>query len=201
MRLGFLASNRGSSLRAIVEAIDNGRLSAEPRLVVSNNKAAGALTFARERSIPWRWIPTVRHPQAADMRLAEALAGANVDLVVLSGYLRKLGPATLSAYAGRILNIHPALLPRHGGPRMYGRRVHQSVLDAGDAETGASVHLVDELYDHGRVIAQANIAIGPGDTVERIEQRVMDAEPILFIETLRRIACGDLRLPSADDRI
>jgi phosphoribosylglycinamide formyltransferase-1 len=196
MQLGFLASNKGSSLRAIVEAIEHGHLCAEPRLVVSNNKAASALTFARDRSIPSRWIPTLRDPQTADLQLAEALSQAKVELVVLSGYLRKLGPATLSAYAGRILNIHPALLPRHGGAQMYGRRVHQSVLDAGDAETGASVHLVDDQYDHGPVLTQTRVPLRPGDSAETIERRVMEAEPKLFIETLQRIARGELRLPA-----
>lgn len=196
IRLGFLASNRGSSLRAIIEAIKMGQLSAEPRLVVSNNKGAAALALAREQSIPTRCIPTLGDPQAADARLARALIEAGVELVVLSGYLRKLGPVTLNAFAGRILNIHPALLPRHGGPQMYGRRVHQSVLDAGETETGASVHLVDDQYDHGPVIAQTTVPIRSGDSVEAIERRVMNAEPKLFIETLQRIACGELGLPA-----
>ncbi len=197
--LGFLASNNGSSLRAIVAAIEAGTLAARARLVVSNNRAAPALAFALERGIPALCIPTIPDPAAADAVLAEALIGAGVEWVVLSGYLRKLGPRTLGAYPGRILNIHPSLLPRHGGPGMYGRRVHQAVLASGDARTGASVHLVDDLYDHGPVIARAELPVGPGDTAETLERRVMAAEPPLFLETLKRIADGVLTLPDISD--
>ena len=162
IHLGFLASNNGSSLRAIVAAIEAGELAADARLVVSNKKASPALAFARGRDIPTLCIPTITDPAAADAVLAEALVGAGVEWVVLSGYLRKLGPRTLGAYPGRILNIHPSLLPRHGGPGMYGRRVHEAVVASGDRRTGASVHLVDDLYDHGPVIARAELPVGAG---------------------------------------
>lgn len=197
--LGFLASNNGSSLRAIVAAIEAGTLAARACLVVSNNRASAALAFAREHRIAALCIPTVADPAAADLALAEALAGAGVEWVVLSGYLRKLGPRTLGAFPGRILNIHPSLLPRHGGPGMYGRRVHQAVLAGGDTRTGASVHLVDDLYDHGPVIARAELPVGPNDTAETLERRVTTAEPVLFVETLKRIAAGDPIFPDISD--
>jgi phosphoribosylglycinamide formyltransferase-1 len=195
IRLGFLASNNGSSLRAIVAAIEAGRLAAEPRLVVSNRKDAPALAFAREHGLPALFIPTLKDPAGADRRLAEALAEAGCDLVVLSGYLRKLGPRTLAAYRNRILNIHPALLPRYGGQGMYGRRVHEAVAAAGDSRSGVSVHLVDEHYDHGPVIAQCEVALDPGDAAADVERKVVAAEPGLFVDTLRRIAAGQLKLP------
>src|SRR5687767_12118936 len=117
LRLGFLASRRGSSLRAIVDAIAAGDLAAETRIVISNNAAAEALDFARERGLAWRHISaaTEGSSEAADAAVAAALQAAGVELVVLSGYLRKLGPQVLGAYRGRILNIHPALLPAYGG--------------------------------------------------------------------------------------
>ena len=149
MNLAFLASNNGSSLRAIVAAIQAGELAARPCLVVSNRKAAPALAFARANGIATLCIPTTSDPTGADERLAAALQDAGADLVILSGYLRKLGPATLEAFGGRILNIHPALLPSYGGQGMYGRRVHDAVVRAGERETGATVHLVDDEYDHG----------------------------------------------------
>lgn len=195
MKLAFLASNNGSSLRAIVAAIEAGGLAAEPRLVVSNRKAAPALDFAREHGIATLCIPTTADPGGADERLAAALRGSDADLVILSGYLRKLGPATLGAFAGRILNIHPALLPSHGGQGMYGRRVHEAVVAAGERETGATVHLVDDEYDHGAVVAQVRLPIAPGETAENVEQKVMAAEPGLFVQTLQRLATGDLILP------
>ncbi|HEY2048053.1 MAG TPA: phosphoribosylglycinamide formyltransferase [Caulobacteraceae bacterium] len=194
MDLAFLASNNGSSLRAIVAAIRAGELTASPRLVVSNRRAAPALEFALSEGIEARFIPTVPDPEIADTRLADALTESGANLVVLSGYLRKLGPRTLAAFQGRILNIHPALLPEFGGQGMYGRRVHEAVLGAGAPFTGATVHLVDEAYDHGPVIAQQRLAVRAGETVESLEARVMAMEPKLFVETLQRIANGSLSL-------
>ncbi len=196
IRLAFLASNNGSSLRAIVGAIEAGDLAAAPCLVVSNRKSAPALAFARDRGIATAVIPTAADPDAADARLARALTDADAELVVLSGYLRKLGPRTLSAFNGRILNIHPALLPRHGGQGMYGRKVHEAVLRAKETMSGATVHLVDEEYDHGATVAQAEVPVLPGDTAERLEARVMAAEPRLFVQTLQRLVAGELTLPA-----
>ena len=200
MNLAFLASNKGSSLRAIIAAIEAGQLLARPCLVVSNRKAAPALDFARDHGIATRCIPTTTDPAGADERLAAALSRTEADLVILSGYLRKLGPATLRAYAGRILNIHPALLPSHGGQDMYGRRVHEAVVAAGERETGATVHLVDDEYDHGAIIAQARLPVAPGESAESVERRVMAAEPALFVQTLQRVVSGELILPHASAR-
>jgi phosphoribosylglycinamide formyltransferase-1 len=190
MRLAFLASNNGSSFRAIVAAIESGELSAKPVLAVSNRANAPALAFARGHAIPAYHVATLPDPELADERLAALLRGASVDLVILSGYLRKLGPKVLTAFGGRILNIHPALLPRHGGQGMYGRRVHEAVLAAGEPFTGASVHWVDHEYDHGEVLAQTRIPVDPADTPETLEAKVMAAEPPLYIDVLRRITTG-----------
>ncbi|HEY1926252.1 MAG TPA: phosphoribosylglycinamide formyltransferase [Caulobacteraceae bacterium] len=201
MDLAFLASNNGSSLRAIVAAIRAGELAARPRVVVSNRRAAPALEFARAEGIEALFIPTMPDPDIADGRLAQALQASGADLVILSGYLRKLGPRTLAAFQGRILNIHPALLPDFGGQGMYGRRVHEAVLASGAAASGATVHLVDEAYDHGPVVAQCRLPVRPGETAESLEARVMAAEPKLFVETLQRIADGSLTLGAvAEDR-
>ena len=194
--LGFLASGNGTSLRAIVQAIESGDLRAQARLVVSNRSAAQALRFAREHGVATRVIATVADAEAADAALAEALTEAGVDLVVLSGYLRRIGPRTLRAYRNRILNIHPALLPDFGGEGMYGRRVHEAVAASGALLTGASVHLVDDEYDRGAVVARVELPVGPGEIAEEIERRVMAVEPSLFVQTLQRIAAGTLRLPA-----
>jgi len=195
LRLGFLASNNGSSFRAVVAAIEAGTLDAEARIVVSNRAAAPALDFAREHAIPAQCIPTLKDPDAADGALASALTMAGAELVVLSGYLRKLGPKTLAAYRNRVLNIHPALLPKYGGQGMYGRRVHEAVASAGDRVSGASVHIVDGEYDQGPVIARSEVALGPDDDAETIERKVMASEPPLFVDVLRRIERGEIRLP------
>lgn len=196
LRLGFLASRNGSSLRAVVAAIRAGELAAEARLVVSNNRAAAALDFAREAGIPGLAIPTQSDPDAADARLAEALEAAGVELVVLSGYLRRLGPVTLGRYRNRILNIHPGPLPAFGGEGMYGRKVHEAVIAAGVPESGITIHLVDEEYDHGPVLGRWSVAIQPGDTAETLEARVTALEPRLFVETLQKIVAGELALPA-----
>ncbi len=194
LRLGFLASNSGTSMRAIVGAIRSGELEAEARLAVSNKKDSAALAFAAGAGIAHRFIATVKDPEAADAKLLKALRAEDVELIVLSGYLRKLGPKTLAAYAGRILNIHPALLPDFGGEGMYGRRVHEAVIASGVKTSGCTIHLVDGEYDHGAVIARREVPVLQGDTPETLEARVMAAEPAFFVETLRAIAEGRLKL-------
>ena len=195
LKLGFLASKNGTSMRVIVDAARAGALPAEPRLVVSNNRKAAALEFAAERGVPSLLIPTQSDPAAADAALCEALEAAGVELVILSGYLRHLGPRTLGRYRNRVLNIHPGLLPAFGGEGMYGRRVHEAVIAAGVTESGATIHAVDEIYDHGPMIERRTVPVPPGDTAEALEARVAAMEPGFFVETLARIASGDLRLP------
>jgi phosphoribosylglycinamide formyltransferase-1 len=195
LKLGFLASNNGSGMRAILGAIAAGDLDAEARLAVSNRKDAPALAFAAAHGVTTRFIPTVGDPEAADVALAAVLQGAGVELVVLSGYLRRLGPRTLAAYASRVLNVHPALLPKFGGPGMYGRRVHEAVAAAGDAVSGATVHVVDAEYDHGPPVAAVEVPLAPGDDAAAIEAKVTAAEPGLLVDVLRRISEGTLSLP------
>lgn len=195
LRIAFMASNSGSSLRAIVQAIHDGKLRACACLVVSNKSTATAIDFAVANSIPSVCIPTQPDEDAADEALLKEFQNVKAELVILSGYLRKLGPRTLEAFEGRILNVHPALLPKFGGKGMYGRRVHQAVFDAGEVLTGATVHLADGEYDHGRVIAHQKVEITPADTVETIERNVMQAECALLVETVSRIIAGNLTLP------
>jgi len=185
-------------MRAIVAAARSGDLKVTPRLVVSNNQDCPALDFARSEGLPWRHISATTEggPDAADRAIAAAMDEAGVQLIVLSVYLLKLRPATLRRYRSRILNIHPALLPRYGGQGMYGRRVHDAVLANHDAFTGATVHLVDADYDTGPILAQQPIAVSPQDTAADIERNVMAMEPGLFVSTLRQLAEGSLTLPN-----
>jgi len=195
LKLGFLASGNGSSARAIIAAIRAGDLAAEPRVLISNNRNAPALVFAAGQDVPALHIPTQSDPASADERLAAALSAHGVELIVLSGYLRQLGPRNLARYDGRVLNIHPGPLPQFGGHGMYGRRVHEAVIAAGVAESGIVIHLVDAEYDRGPVIARRSVPVEPGDSAESLEARVTGLEPDFFVETLKRIAEGALALP------
>lgn len=195
LKLGFLASGNGSSARAIVDAARAGTLAAEARLMVSNRRESPALAWAQALGVPGRHIASAADPDAADARLAEAMTAAGVELIVLSGYLRQLGPRTLGAYQGRILNIHPGPLPRFGGHGMYGARVHAAVIAAGVAESAMVIHLVDAEYDRGPELARLTVPLAPGDTAESLEARIKALEPGFFVETLRRIADGSLPLP------
>ncbi len=196
LRLGFLASHGGTNLQAILDAIRRGRLPASPRVVISNNSGAQALRRAGEHGAAAVHLSLHTHPEpgALDRAILDVLRAHQVNLVVLAGYMKKLGEGVLAASAGRVLNIHPALLPRFGGQGMYGLRVHEAVLAAGAQVTGVSVHLVDAQYDHGPVLAQERVPVLPGDTPEVLQARVLEAEHRLFPEVLRRIALGDLAL-------
>ena len=195
VNLGFLASGNGSSARAIVSAIGAGSLPAQARLMVSNRKDAPALAFAAQVGIPALCIPTKSDPEAADARLLAAMQTHGVDLIVLSGYLRQLGTRTLAAYRNRVLNIHPGPLPRFGGHGMYGRRVHEAVIAAGVPQSGITIHLVDEEYDRGPILDQRSVPLEAGDTAESLEKRVTSLEPAFFVQTLQRIARGEIELP------
>jgi phosphoribosylglycinamide formyltransferase-1 len=164
--------------------------------VISNNRESGALRRAQAANVPAVHLSSRTHPDAEqlDHALLETLTNARVDVVLLAGYLKKLGPETLRRYAGRIVNTHPALLPKFGGQGMYGSRVHEAVLAAGDVETGVSIHLVDAGYDTGRVIAQCRVPVLPGDSVADLASRVQAREREFVVETLAELAESNLRL-------
>lgn len=198
LRLGLLASHGGSNLGAILAACCEGRLDAEPVAVIGNNSRALALERARRAGVPAYHLSAQTHPAPPDLdrAITETLARHGANLVVLAGYMKRLGHLTLARWRGRIVNIHPALLPKHGGQGMYGERVHQSVLAAGEAVTGVTIHLVTEEYDTGPIIAQTEVPVLPGDTVETLAARVLRREHEFYVETLARIASGELCLPS-----
>jgi phosphoribosylglycinamide formyltransferase-1 len=133
-------------------------------------------------------------PEELDSAILNALVSNQVSLVILAGYMRKLGSQTLRYYKGRIINIHPALLPKYGGEGMYGIRVHQAVLASGEKETGVTIHLADEDYDHGEIIAQSRVPILQGDTAEILSNRVLEREHNFLIETIGKIITGEISL-------
>lgn len=192
-RLGFLASSRGSNMQAIIDACRQGRLPAVPAVVISNNADSGALQRAAAEGIPGCHLSGRTHPDPhrLDQAIVDTLKDHRVDWVVLAGYMKKLGPATLSSYRGRIINIHPALLPKFGGRGMYGMHIHAAVLAAGETETGVTIHLVDDQYDTGRILAQRRVPVYGDDTAEVLAARVLEVEHEFYVATLGRILSGD----------
>ena len=190
MILGFLASHGGSAARFLTAACRDGRLNAVPVALASNNSGSPALAWAREAGLRTAHLSRAKSPDpdALDAAILAFLQDAGVDTLVLSGYMKALGPRVLSAYAGRVLNIHPSLLPRHGGRGMYGDRVHEAVLASGDTESGATVHLVTAGIDEGPVLAQVRVPVLPGDTVATLKARVQALEGELLLSALRALA-------------
>jgi phosphoribosylglycinamide formyltransferase-1 len=197
MNIAVLASGEGTTLQALLDACASGRLPARVGVVISNNAAAGALRRARSAGVPARHLSaaTAGGPQPLDQALSETLREFASDWVLLAGYMKRLGPATLAGFAGRIINTHPALLPEFGGQGMFGANVHRAVLAAGRRTSGASVHWVDENYDTGAVIAQARVPVESGDSAESLALRVQAAERELVIEVLAAAASGRLKPP------
>jgi formyltetrahydrofolate-dependent phosphoribosylglycinamide formyltransferase len=151
------------------------------RLLISDREQAGALERARQWGIATRVIPVSgRDPEEVGRETVEALFGSEVQVVFLAGYLRLVPQAVVEAYRGRILNVHPALLPAFGGKGMYGRRVHEAVLAAGSKVSGATVHLVDERYDEGGVLAQWPVPVLSGDSPESLAERILAVEHRLY---------------------
>jgi phosphoribosylglycinamide formyltransferase-1 len=179
------------------------QIAARVAIVISNNSDAGALRRARAAGVVAAHLSSKTHPAegALDAATIDALSAERVEVVMLAGYMKKLGPALLEQYRGRILNTHPALLPKFGGHGMYGMRVHEAVLAAGERESGPSVHLVDAEYDTGRVLAQASVSVEPGDTPEALSARVQERERRLVVAVLGQIALGGLLLEGLAPRL
>lgn len=200
LRIGLLASHGGSNLQAILDACRSGAIAADPVVVISNNSQSRAMERARLAGVPTVHLSSQTHPDPAklDVAILEALVAHGVQIVVLAGYMRKLGAQTTGHFRNRILNVHPSLLPAHGGKGMYGMRVHEAVLAAGDRETGATIHVVNEAYDDGAILAQRAVPVLPQDDAEAVASRVLSIEHALYVDTLRRIAAGELELPPAN---
>ena len=188
IRIAVLASGRGSNLEALFEALA-GRADAAIVLVASDREDAPAIGRAQARGVA---AAVVAPEDAAGM--IDVLERSRVDWIVLAGYLKRVPPEVVRKYRGRILNIHPALLPRHGGKGMYGERVHAAVFAAGESRSGASVHLVDEEYDRGPVVAQRQVPVLPDDTPTSLAARVLEVEHRLLPEVVVAVAEGRLRV-------
>ncbi|MGA2141074.1 MAG: phosphoribosylglycinamide formyltransferase [Brevinematales bacterium] len=196
LRLGFLASHNGSNMQAIIDACKNKTLNAVPCVVISNNTDSGALQRAKTENIPYYHLSSKTHPDPdeLDEEILKALLKHNVNLIILAGYMKKLGPKVLSQFHNKILNIHPALLPKYGGKGMYGNNVHEAVLKAKEKETGVTIHLVNSNYDDGKILNQCRLPVYENDSVDSLSKRVLEMEHSFFVETLELIVNGEIKL-------
>ena len=194
LRLGILLSGEGTTFENLVRERDAGRLDVEFAVVVSSRPGVGGLERARRAGVPARVVErrAFRDDKSFNDALHAVLDEYRPDLVALCGFLSRL---EMRAYAGRVINIHPALLPRFGGKGMYGDRVHEAVIASGCSESGCTVHFVDDHYDHGPIILQRTVRVEPGDDVHALAARVFEEEKRALPEAIRRVLSGEARLP------
>jgi len=188
--IGVLASGGGSNFQALAEAARDGRIpGAAVRLLIANKPGAGALARAAALGVEALVVEPKNFAErtAYYARLIEEFKKRNVSLICLAGFLLKLEPNFLKAFPNRVLNIHPALLPKYGGAGMYGHHVHAAVVKAQEKESGCTVHWVDEEYDHGPALMQARVPVLPDDTADSLAARVLKEEHKLYPDAVRRV--------------
>jgi len=193
MRLGVLVSGRGSNLEAVLDAIASGRLPAvEAALVIANRPGIRALEVAARRGVQWRLLARDDFASvgARDEAIGRALAESACDLALLAGYDQVLGPSYFAAFSGRTINIHPSLLPRHGGRGMVGLAVHAAVLAAGEAETGVTIHDVTPVLDAGPTILQVRVPVTAGESAADLAERVLEVEHQALVEVLGQLSAS-----------
>ena len=186
----FFVTGKGTAIRSIATAINTGQLNSQICLLISNNENSSALDWARPRGIDTLLIAGT---EANDSVLClERLKRHEIDLILLTGYMRMIDQPILDQYFPKIWNIHPALLPQYGGKGMYGKHVHRAVLDAKEKRTGATIHVVDPEYDSGPILLQSSIITRDDDTAESLADRVKALECELLIEGINRAENGEL---------
>lgn len=188
-RIAVFCSGSGSNFQAIFHALKKKQLNAEIVLCLSNRSQCGAMEFAHQNVIAT--VHLTEKQFASFDEFAAAMVGClreqRIDIIVLAGYMRKVPDTVVVAFQDKIINIHPALLPKFGGEGMYGIYVHTAVLDAGETESGATVHLVNEEYDKGRILMQRKVPVLPEDTPETLAARVLECEHRLYPEALEKL--------------
>ena len=190
IRLAVFLSGGGSNLQSIIDKCVDGYIPAEVALVVSSSKKAFGLTRAEKAGIEGVVYRRKKFSdgQAADKFLFDLLKTHKIDVIALAGYLKMLPPLVVQAYRDRIFNIHPALLPKFGGKGMYGQNVHRAVIEARETESGVTIHKVDEIYDHGDIVAQEKVPVFPEDTPEELAARVLKVEHSLYPKVLKTVS-------------
>lgn len=188
-RLAVFASGTGSNAQKIIDYFRYHSL-VHVGVIVSNNPLAGVLNIARAKNVPYILIERESFYQSH--AYVHELKKNNIDFIVLAGFLWKVPPALIQAYSKKIINIHPALLPKFGGKGMYGRAVHQAVLDAKEPESGITIHYVDEWYDHGSIIFQARCPVDEEDTPETLAQKVHELEHRHYARVIEQLLSNDV---------
>lgn len=189
-RIGILASTKGTDLQAIIDEINDGKMPGiEIAVVLSNKKKAYALERARLQGIKALFVDSKgKSREEYDQELAQIMKEHKVDLVCLIGYMRILSSEFIQQFPGHIINVHPALMPKFSGPGFYGKSVHEAVLEAGEQETGCTIHIVDEGVDTGEILAQKKTLIEVDDTPETLKEKVQSLEKKLYPEVIRHFA-------------
>ena len=186
LKLVVFISGGGTNLQALIDACREGKLAAEIRAVISNNSQAYGLARAKDAGISTYHISKIKYPNEDNYVCAieETLEEAGADVIVLAGYMKLLPAVIVRKFHGRIINIHPALLPKYGGKGMYGINVHKAVLENSDRVSGATVHVVTEEYDRGPILIQRCVPVIEGDTPETLAARVLEVEHMILPEAV-----------------
>lgn len=193
VRIAVFISGGGSNLQALIDGSKAGILSAKIVWVVSSSAKTYGLTRAENEDIETFVFKPKKYPspEAAAEDLLSKLQERKIDYIALAGYLKLLPSSVVAAYSKHIVNIHPALLPKYGGKGMYGHHVHEAVLASGDKESGVTIHLVDEIYDHGKILDQARVPVLPDDTPDSLAARVLEQEHKLYPRALNKLISGE----------
>ena len=189
-KIGVMASGGGSNFKAIIDRIGEGDLEAQCKFLITNNGGCGAVAHAESYGIPVFHISGKTHPDAAayEAAMLEVIDRYNIDLLILAGYMKALPVSMIKRLPGRIMNIHPSLLPKYGGKGFWGIHVHEAVIAAHEKESGPTVHLVSEEIDKGRILAQTRVPVEEGDSPETLAARVLVQEHELYWRTIRDYA-------------
>lgn len=195
-RIAVFASGNGTNFQALIDACASGEINGEIVALVTNKRHAYSVTRARNAKIDVLLFEPEKFGSKTLMcsKMAKALNEKNVDLVILAGYMLKLEPCMVRSFPNRIVNIHPALLPKYGGKGMYGHYVHEAVIAAQEKESGCTVHVVDEIYDHGKILAQSKVPVEPSDTPDSLAQKIHAKEHELYVSVIKKICSDEIKL-------
>lgn len=197
LKIAVFASGRGSNFESILNSIESGKIkNTEIVCVISNKSDAGALEFAKCKNIPAIHISRQQHITDDDFAfsLIKKMDEFEVNFIVLAGYMKILSPVIVRKFKNRIINIHPALLPRFGGKGMYGIHVHEAVIASGEKISGATVHIVDEEYDHGSILMQETVIVDENETTESLAAKVLKVEHKIFPEVVQLFSEGKIKI-------
>lgn len=183
--LVFFASGSGTNFQSVIDAIESGQIEAQITGLVTNRPEAGAIKRAQKHGIPTFVIDS--NASDFEQKLLDLLSELNPDLIVLAGYLKKIPTVIINTYSGRVINIHPSLLPKYGGKGYYGMNVHRAVIENKEDVSGCTVHFVDEIYDNGQIIKQIEVPVSSKDTPESLAEKILHREHELLPNTIHKL--------------